>query len=140
MRPIWSVLFLTLISVLLGACPEESGTSRNPATPSQLELRAVEKVQQLVDHDFAAIRADFDETMLEQLSEEELRQALADVEAKWGELEGREGDPEVVQTDGLTVVNVPVRFEERSAQVRVAFRQNGKIAGFFILKPGVPVP
>ena len=140
MRLIRSILVLALISAVLAACPGGSSTSDDQVAPGQLELRATDVVRQLVDQDFAAIRADFDETMLEDLSEEGLRQTLAELEAQWGQLEGKEGDPEVVPREEFTVINVPVQFERRSAQVRVAFRQDGRIAGLFILKPGVPVP
>ena len=134
-----AALVLTLVALLLGACPSQVDTSRKSLTESELELRAVETVQQLDDQDFAAIRADFDETMSEGLSEDGLREALANVEAQWGELEGKEGNPEIVELGDLTVINVPVQFEKKKAEVRVTFRPDGRIAGFYILKPNVPI-
>jgi hypothetical protein len=51
-----------------------------------------------------------------------------------------QGTPEIFVRGSITVVNVPLTMENGPAQARVSFDPNGKIAGLFFLRTGVPVP
>jgi hypothetical protein len=48
------------------------------------------------------------------------------------------GPPSVTRRGRLIVVDVPLAYEHGPTKVRTAYDPDGRIAGFFVLDPGVP--
>jgi hypothetical protein len=119
------------LGLVLVACAGQS--------PDELANRARETVERIFAGDYAAVRADFDETLSASLSEEQLAEARAQFEEEFGTFEGM-GEPEVVERGELTVVNIPLDMSEGEGEARITYDAEGKIAGLFLLQPGVPVP
>lgn len=97
--------------------------------------RAVSTFTRWAERDWG-LRSDFNDTMLERLSEEMLASAWTQVTCALGgfvEL----GEPRQQLLGGNTVVDVPMTFEKGEMKGRVAYDQDGKVAGLFILNPDV---
>ena len=83
---------------------------------------------------WSQIVARFDDAMTEGLSEEALAAAWAQVVGQVGTFEGRD-DSEVSRAADVTVTNTLLKFEAGEFIARIAFRDDKRIAGLFILKP-----
>jgi hypothetical protein len=104
-----------------------------------LATRATETIELVFAGDYAAVRAEFDETLSASLSEEQLAESRAQFEDQFGTFQSM-GEPEVLERGELTVVNVPLDMSEGEGEARVTYDAEGKITGLFLLRPGVPVP
>ena len=124
------VALAMLIATSLAGCGGGGG---------DLEERAKETVELIFAGDYAAVRADFDEALSATLSEEQLAATRAQFEEEFGTFESM-GDPEVVERGELTVVNIPLQMSEGEGEARITYDSQGKIAGLFLLRAGVPVP
>jgi len=80
--------------------------------------------------------ARFDDTMRAQLPPEKLARTWPRLTGLVGAYESC-GDPVVRPFGEHTVVNVPIEFEGGPMTGRVVFDTSGRIAGLFVLKPGV---
>ena len=80
--------------------------------------------------------ARFDDTMRAQLPPERLARTWPQLTGLVGAYESC-GDPVVRPFGEHTVVNVPMEFEGGPMTGRVVFDASGRIAGLFVLKPGV---
>jgi hypothetical protein len=84
----------------------------------------------------AQVTADFDETMLAQLPAEKLddvRLQLLDLVGSYQSA----GEPFVRRIGKHTVVDVPLEFEAGPMKGRVAYDQEARVAGLFVLNPEV---
>ncbi len=80
--------------------------------------------------------AKFDDTMRSQLPPDKLAQTWPRLTGLVGAYESRR-DPIVRPLGGHTIVNVPMEFEGGPMTGRVVFDTAGRIAGLFVLQPGV---
>ena len=137
----------------LTACESNSHTGRTPAamsttaaaasaTPAQgqYDPAALQMLDAIVHGDWGAVTAHFDSLMLKRLPPDELASSWDDYQQAFGAYQSH-GDPEDVPVGNLTVVNVPLQMQHQPGQLRVTFHdKDGKVAGLFFLKTGVPVP
>ena len=103
------------------------------------DAQASQVVAELVDGRFADVRARFDATMTDQLSEEGLATAWRSYQELFGPFQSADQPTSVMRGD-LTVEQVPVHLANSDGEIRIAFHPDGSIAGLFFLRPGVPVP
>ena len=80
------------------------------------------------------IAADFDETMRAQLPLPKIGDVRRQLRDLVGAYEGA-GEPFVRRIGHHTVVDVPLEFEAGPMKGRVAYDQDGRIAGLFVLNP-----
>jgi hypothetical protein len=83
------------------------------------------------------VAADFDETMRAQLPLAKLGDVRLQLRDMVGGYEGA-GEPFVRRIGKHTVVDVPLEFEAGPMKGRVAYDQESRIAGLFVLNPDVP--
>jgi hypothetical protein len=95
--------------------------------------RGVTLLVNLVEGNYAAVRADFDATMNDAVRTD------AAVAATWAQMAGlvgeyeRMGEPFTHQLGDYTAVDVPLEFEAGSMTARVSYDANGKVAGLRFL-------
>ncbi|HEX2132959.1 MAG TPA: DUF3887 domain-containing protein [Actinophytocola sp.] len=94
--------------------------------------RAVALFAELVAGNWAGVRRDFDERMLDEVSDEQLATVWTTVAGTIGRFE-RMGEPYVLPAGELTVVNVPLYCEAGEVLGRVGFHRNGSVGGLFVL-------
>lgn len=126
---------LLLVAVLAGACGAESGGQGKAALVAQ----ARQVVQDIDAARYGELRERFDDNLMKMLSENQLAKAWEVFTNLKGDFKSI-GSTEVVERGRFTVVNVLVDMEREDGQVRVSFDGEGKVAGFFLLNTGVPVP
>lgn len=102
-----------------------------------LGARALTVVEQWRSGQSRELRDSFDETMLEKLSERQLADAWAQVEAMVGALTAA-GRPTLTRRGPYGVVDVPLAFERGPMKARVTFDSQGRVSGLFVLYPDVP--
>ena len=84
-------------------------------------------------------RQSFNGQVLEAFTDEVRGDGLATVAGLVGAFEGfAEGEPFVRRVGDYTVVDVPLRYEAGEMKARVAFDDDEKVAGIFILAPETP--
>ena len=86
---------------------------------------------------FYAIREDFDDNMTAKCSTQMLRRGWRQMRLMKGRYLGIGGEPEEQQRDGYWVIDLPLRFRRSEAKLRVAYDNDGRIAGLFLLNPEV---
>lgn len=86
---------------------------------------------ELKTEDFEALRSRFDEKMLEALSDPALRIFWADTLKRAGPLRGC-GEPRMEVAAEFTLAFSPCRFEKQTAELRLAIRPDGRLAGMFL--------
>lgn len=127
---------VALVFLAVGlACFEEPA----PTDDVALKERAKTIVSNIFAGKYASVRQDFDPTMAAELSEEGLAEATSRYQSMFGSFV-RMGVPEIVDRAALRVVNVPLEMSEGEGQARITFDTQGRIAGLFLLRTGVPVP
>lgn len=94
--------------------------------------RAVALFADLVAGDWAAVRRDFDERLVAELSESAIAEVWTSVTATIGRCE-RMGEPYVLAAGAFTVVNVPLHCEAGEMLGRVSFHRDGTVGGLFVL-------
>ncbi|MGW0364779.1 DUF3887 domain-containing protein [Streptomyces sp. NPDC002990] len=111
-----------------------------PASPAQTpyDRIALTTLNDIVKGDFPAATARFDATTRELLPPDALARAWQAYQDEFGRYQSH-GAPQGVAFREFTVVNVPLRMEHRPGEFRVAFREDGSIAGLWFLGAGVPI-
>jgi len=98
--------------------------------------RAREIVAAILDGRMDEIRPSFNAEVLALFTDEVRGSALASVAGLVGTFEGYgDGEPFVRRIGDHTVVDIPLHYEAGDMKARVAFDQDEKVAGFFILPP-----
>lgn len=100
--------------------------------PPDVADRAIALLAELIAGRWAAVREDFDEQMLPEVTEDRLAAVWTQVAANIGRYE-RMGDPYVLRAGEHTVVNVPLFCEAGEVLGRVTFNADGTIGGLFLL-------
>lgn len=130
----WRRLLIAVVALaaLMSGCMDES-----EGGGGEFLLKAAEITDLHAQAKWAEIRRDFDEEMREGLTEEMLADGWTQLTSELGAYESR-GQPRVVrEANGLTVIDTPMFFEGGEYKSRVTFREDGQIAGLFILKKNV---
>jgi hypothetical protein len=125
-RPFSSVTASQLI-------PEQDEVMNTSPLPEAADL-ARTVIDDLTHARWADVRARFDDTMREGLSEEELAEPWVQIAGAVGAFEGH-GDTDVVRTGDFTTTNTPLSFEAGEFVARITFRDDRTIAGLYILNP-----
>ncbi|MGB6208196.1 DUF3887 domain-containing protein [Mycobacterium sp.] len=101
--------------------------------------RAVEIVKDVLEDRMDEARKSFNDQVLAAFTDEKRGSALATVAGLVGAFEGfGEGQPFVRRIGDHTVVDIPLRYEAGDMKARVAFDEDAKVAGLFILAPQTP--
>jgi uncharacterized protein DUF3887 len=101
--------------------------------------RAVKIVTDVLDGRMDQARPSFNAEVLAAFTDEVRGNALATVAGLVGAFEGfGQDDPFVRRIGDHTVVDIPLRYEAGDMKARVAFDEDEKVAGFFILTPETP--
>jgi len=85
---------------------------------------------------WADVCRDFDEAVASKLDADGVAARWARLTAMIGHLEQR-GEPVAYQLQDITVVDVRLEFEAGERTGRVSYRRDGKVAGLFLLPPGL---
>lgn len=112
----------------------EEGVTTDPMAGAGPEARRL--LQLFLDSGYSELREEFNATMVDGLSEDMLATARKQLEGAAGEFASF-GRPSVVTMGANTVVTIPMRFAWGDMKGRVAFDADGKVAGFFVLRPEV---
>ncbi|MFI8103748.1 DUF3887 domain-containing protein [Streptomyces sp. NPDC086023] len=107
--------------------------------PAPYERIALQTLEDIVDGDFEAATARFDATLRAVLSPDALAEAWDSCQETFGRYQSH-GKPTRFASGELSVVDTPLRMEDRPATFRLSFHKDGSIAGLWFLDPGVPVP
>lgn len=94
-------------------------------------------IQDLVGGRWERVAERFDPAMRENLSEDALAAAWAQIVATSGAFESR-GDPVVARAGDVTVTNTPLAMEADDYTARIAFRDDRTVAGLYILSDPTP--
>lgn len=94
-------------------------------------------IDDLVAGRWQLVSARFDPTMRENLSDDALAAAWAQIVATSGAFESH-GDPVVTRAADVTITNTPLSMEAGDYTARIAFRDDRTIAGLHILTEPTP--
>jgi hypothetical protein len=95
---------------------------------------AIATIDDLAAGKWRQVTARFDDAMAKGLSDEALAAAWAQVIGQAGAFESHDA-PEATRTADVTITNTQLNFEAGEFIARIVFRDDERIAGFFILKP-----
>lgn len=140
--------FAAVVLVMSG-CSDEGGDTGDTAAEDAadtttagsdtdmdtLRLRAAEVTELITANKWAEVRVDFDETMKNGLSEQQLADAWNQVVAAKGAYLSHGEPQQVLKPGAFAVFDTPLSFANGPMKTRVAFSEDGKIAGLFILVP-----
>jgi len=105
---------------------------REKAKMPDLTSQAGQLVHELATDNTASVRRRFSPVMSQSLSDEQLRQAWLDLVGQIGTLEEIATVRETME-GGCQVVYVTGRFTKGDMDIKVAFDQNGQVAGLFFV-------
>lgn len=144
MRRFGLLLVSLLAPALVIACTADEVETGSETTEisapvaADLAAEAARVTDLLTEGKWAEIRTGFDETLTNSLSEAGLADAWQKVVGAFGAYTSR-GEPKLVPKDEADeVYDTPMTFELAEMKSRIAFDDDGKITGLFILKPEVP--
>ena len=83
---------------------------------------------------YSEVTAGFNQALTENLTPGELAATWAQVVGTVGEYQ-RMGEPLVRQVGDYTVADIPLDFEAGELKGRVAYDQDGRVSGLFVLPP-----
>ena len=109
--------------------PIDPQTGENPL-PEAAELASM-VIEDLTTARWAEVRARFDATMHDQLSEKELAAAWQKIARAVGSYQGHK-DTNVARTGDLTRTHTPLRFETGEFAAHISFRDDQTIAGIHL--------
>jgi Protein of unknown function (DUF3887) len=92
----------------------------------------------IAEGNWAAVRETFDERVAQALPDEAaIASTWAGLVGQYGRYEQRMGEPFARQLGDYTVVDIPLQFETGEQVGRVSFDSTGKVAGIFVVPPGM---
>ena len=127
------VLFVLLFAFGCGSDGGDGETSSDQALIS--DGRQV--VRDIVAGKFSELSERFDESLKSALSADQLEKGWKD----FVELKGafRSQGEAAVSREGATVVDIELEMAKEPGLFRVAFAENGKIAGIYVLDEDIPI-
>ncbi|MGI8414388.1 MAG: DUF3887 domain-containing protein [Solirubrobacteraceae bacterium] len=99
-----------------------------------LAQRSTEIVEQIRDHDWDGLTADWDETMRTKLPVEQVAEVWQQLSSSAGALQAL-GPPSIVRKGPFRIAEVPLVFEHGPMKARITFNHDNSVAGLFILLP-----
>ncbi|MEV4316197.1 DUF3887 domain-containing protein [Actinocrispum sp. NPDC049592] len=108
-----------------------TGSPMAEPTLAGADRRAEDLVVAIIECRWADVRRDFDERMLEAISETMLGQVWAQTASLVGQYE-RMGEPFTRGAGDFTMVQVPLFFEAGELTAQVTFNAEGQVAGLWI--------
>lgn len=111
-----------------------TGEPMNTTPLAEADKLAHEVISDLAAARWSQVVARFDDAMAKGLSEDALVAAWSQVVGQVGAFEGQDS-PKVGRAADVTVTNTLLKFEAGEFVARIAFRDDKRIAGLFILKP-----
>jgi hypothetical protein len=111
-----------------------TGQAMDRTTVDRADARALEIIAAMAAGEWEAARAGFDDTMAAALSAAGVADAWATVVGTVGAYESA-GEPFVRRQGDYSVVDVPLEFEAGSMVARISFRDDGRVAGLYVLNP-----
>jgi hypothetical protein len=133
---------LVVTAVAVGGCSDgdddAAPASTTTTTTVNQHLAMATRVAELVTQErWAELRRDFDERMLQEVTEARLIEVWGQAEAEGGQVLDI-GEPSFAGRDQANVAyDVLLQLERIKARMRVAFDQVGRISGLFILRAQV---
>lgn len=109
-----------------------------PAAPADRASEALVLLGDVVHGRDSAVVARFDDRMRASLNEAGLEDAWARYEQLFGRYVDH-GEPRSSALGPYTVVRVPLTMSRRDGEFRISFATDGKIAGLYFLRSGVPL-
>ncbi|WP_319436929.1 DUF3887 domain-containing protein [Mycobacterium sp. RTGN5] len=113
---------------------QEIGEVMNTNALPEAEELARTVIDDLAHARWADVRARFDATMRDGLTEEGLAEGWAHIAGLAGAYESH-GDTDAVRAGDFTTTNTPLSFEAGEFVARISFRDDQSIAGLYILDP-----
>ena len=98
---------------------------------------ATSAIEDLAAGRWSRITAQFDPTMRDELSEDALAAAWAQIVGQAGAFE-MHGVPDVARAGDMTITNTRLSMEAGDYTARISYRDDRSIAGLFILPDGTP--
>jgi uncharacterized protein DUF3887 len=134
----WLVTVLAAVMLIAGC-----GREGNPSAASRVEDPAIvssarQAVRDMVDGRYAELRRSFDQQMLKELPAPRIALAWSAFVSLMGAFRSQ-GDAAVYLRGGFRIVNVEMHMTKGDAQARVTYGPTGKIAGLYLLQPGITV-
>ncbi len=121
----------------LGVAQDTPARGGNVAPAAAMTIAtAVGLLEQLDAGDYAGAEARFDTAMATAVPAEKLQALWESLPAQVGAATGR-GEARVSVSNGLQLVEIPLRYANGELLAQVAIDRDGKVAGFFI-KPAPP--
>ena len=132
---------VVVLAVVLGGCSDDdeaAPASTTTTTTVNEHIAMATRVAELVTQErWAELRRDFDERMLQEVTEARLIEVWGRAEAEGGQVLDI-GEPTFAGRDETNVAyDVLLQLERTGARMRVAFDQVGRISGLFILRAEV---
>ena len=137
---------LLVVAVVVGGCSDGDDDEAAPASATSTttttttttvneHIAMATRVAELVTQErWEELRRDFDERMLEEVTEARLIEVWGQAEAEGGQVLDI-GEPSFAGRDQTNVAyDVLLQLERTKARMRVAFDQVGRISGLFILR------
>ncbi|MEU9305248.1 DUF3887 domain-containing protein [Streptomyces sp. NPDC048269] len=134
----WAAMRAPATTTVAGPAVAASPAQTRSPAPSRYDRIAAQTLDDIVSGDFTAATAHFDTTMRKALPPDALAEAWKNYQATFGSYQSH-GDPKDVASGELTVVNVPLRMEDKPGEFRLTFHKDGSIAGLWFLGTGVPI-
>jgi len=115
-----------------GAVPREGPAVAPPPVAPDAAAHAIALFEQWSVGHFDEVRRDFDPILTETLGAAAITDAWKQVVDVVGAYE-RMGEPSVYRQADHTIVDLPLEFESGPMKGRVAYNDQGRVAGLFIL-------
>lgn len=134
MKKMTAIFLVILLLFSMAACgggtQSEVSAPVSAAADNDYETAALEMADALQQADFAAVTARFDETMKLSLSEKDIAAVWEQTVGTLGAYTGR-GELERADVKGGCTIVVPEIYEQKTVEVRIAFKEDGFIQGLF---------
>jgi hypothetical protein len=133
-----AVLVVVISLVLIG--PDRGGAQAVAAraTPASWNAEALRLLSDLVHGDDRAVVATFNGQMTRMLSASRLAGDWNLYQRVFGRYLGH-GRPVAVVRGTLSVIRIPLHMSKRPGEFRITFQPNGRVAGLYLLRTGVPL-
>ncbi len=135
-----AVAVLVVVIGLVLIAPGRGGAQAVAArtTPASRTAEALRLLSDLVHGDAQAVVATFNAQMTRMLSASRLAGDWNFYQTVFGRYLGH-GRPVAVVRGTLSVIRIPLHMSKRTGEFRITFQQNGRVAGLYLLRTGVPL-
>jgi hypothetical protein len=131
--------FSAVVCAILAGCVLTGCTHGSGAT-TQSQLRAAVADLTAIQQDHCAqVETRLNDTMKTKLTAAEMCGGYQDFVAQFGSFVSH-GAPTATAAVGDTVIRVSLRMSRRPGEFRITYDSQGKIAGLYFLRSGVPLP